>query len=115
VCGQDQLPLGAASASTRPFVDLAYVHLDDVTAALLRAAEMPRRAGFRVLNLVGPDASCRQPVVDVLRASLGRRLRDLDLTAYEALGNEHAPIYALDALKAELGFIPAQCTARHLR
>jgi UDP-glucose 4-epimerase len=115
ICGQDQLPPGAVSASTRPFVDLACVHLDDVTAALRRAAEMPHRPGFRVLNLVGPDASCRQPVVDVLRASLGQRIHDLDLTWHEALGNEYAPIYALDALKAELGFIPARCNARYLR
>lgn len=115
VCAQDRLPPGAVGASTRPFVDLACVHLDDVTAALLRAVEMPHRPGFRVLNLVGPDASCRQPVVDVLHAALGERVRDLDLTWHETPGNEYAPIYALDALKAELGFSPERYNARYLR
>ena len=120
VCAQDELPPGVTGGSKRPFVDLACVHLDDVTAALLRAVEMPHRSGFRVLNLVGPDASCRQPVVEVLQAALGRRIRDLDLTWHEAPGNEYAPIYASRRLASRTRLqshalqreLPAVSTAR---
>lgn len=96
-------PVRAADRPSRPFLDLAHVHISEVVAAIAEAVDAPFRAGFRQLNLVGSSAHCVDPVVDVLRASLGERAAGLDLSWYEEPGREHAPVYRTGAIGTELG------------
>ena len=90
----------------RPFVELARVDVADVVRALVSATEAPETPRFELVNLVGPDSSCVEPVADVLRASLGERIGALDLSHYESPGQEHAPIYELEKLQEVLRYSP---------
>ncbi|MBM3522808.1 MAG: NAD(P)-dependent oxidoreductase [Alphaproteobacteria bacterium] len=94
-----------------PFLYMGYVALDDMVDGILAALAAPGRPGSHVYNLVGPDMRCTDRVADVLRASLGARAATLDLARYEALGRHAPPLYAIDALKHDLGFEPRRSVA----
>lgn len=59
-------------------------------------------------NLVGPNLRVSDKVADVLRAGLGERGWQLDLSAYEVAGAAGPPLYAMDALRSDYGFVPSQ-------
>lgn len=84
----------------------SHVCVADVVAAIRAALVSAAKPGVRVLNLVGPTSATDDPVPAVLRASSDKRWRDYDLSHYERPGHEHDPLFSLENLKNELGFLP---------
>jgi UDP-glucose 4-epimerase len=90
------------------FVLLGRVALSDVIAgvkASLTALDQGTK-GFRGYNLVGPDNGLDVPVADAIRTIFGERAQSLDLSHYEKPGHEHAPLWSMDDIKRDLGFVP---------
>lgn len=96
-----------------PFVELGPVMLDDVVKALIAAINAPVKPGVRVYNVAGPDANCREPLPQVVRASLGEQAGPLDFAYFEQPGHSHSGLYSMEKIEKELGFKPGQST-RHL-
>lgn len=99
-----ETPLGA------PFAELVRVMKNDVLAAIEAAVLALQRPGVRNYNVVGPDATCDDKVADMLRAYFKERADELDLSFYAQPGQEHAALYAMSKIKAELGFTPQHTT-----
>jgi len=93
-----------------PFVQMGHVLLSDVLGAIQAVLQTPLRPGAHVYNVVAPDAASEDAVIDVLRAQFSARLDALDLSWYEQSGHEHGPLYAMDKIRNELGFVPQQST-----
>jgi nucleoside-diphosphate-sugar epimerase len=101
-------PVRAADREPRPFLELAWIRIGDVLAALKLAVTAPRQPRAAVYNLVGPRSYCADPVADVIRSSLGRRANGLDLSWFEAPERRYTPVYSLDAIREGLGFVPSE-------
>jgi UDP-glucose 4-epimerase len=86
-----------------PFVNLARITLGDLLKALDCAVAAPPRPGVRVINVVTQQANCGDPVPAVLRACLGERAEELDLSWYERPGHAYDALYATDKLQGLLG------------
>jgi len=97
---QDEPPLWG------PFCQLARVATDDVVCAFTLALEAPLAPGLRRWNVVAPEASCARPVAEVLRAHYAGREHGLDWSYFERDGNAFAPVYAMEAIRRDLGFTP---------
>ncbi len=93
-----------------PFVELGPVMLDDVVKALIVAIKAPLKPGVRVYNLAGPDANCREPLPQVVRASLGERAGQVDFSYFEQPGQGYNGLYSMEKIEKELGFRPEQST-----
>jgi nucleoside-diphosphate-sugar epimerase len=95
-----------------PFVLAARVYASDVVAALQCTVEAPLKSGARVFNVVGPDASCDVPTIDMLQGILRQQVHQYDLSYYELPGHTNKPLYAMDRIREELGFAPQRMTGR---
>jgi nucleoside-diphosphate-sugar epimerase len=95
-----------------PFANLAKVYLSDVLHALTTAIDAPHKPGVRTFNVVGPDATCLDPLLDVLLSlpSLQDALEKPDVSAYVQLGNQFGPVYDMRSIQAQLGFKPIRST-----
>ncbi len=95
------MPAGAPADGL--FLMGAQVSVRDVVAGMLAVVNAPPRPGFHLYNLVGPDASCVEPVPALLRrGGLG----------YEWPGGDHDPIFDMRRFAEELGFRPAVSTRK---
>lgn len=101
------VPMSSLGAAPQvPFLYLGYVAADDMLSGLEAMVEAPRRPGSRVYNLVGPNVRCSDSVADVLRAALGARAEGLDLREFERRGTDCPPLYSMEALRRDTGFVP---------
>lgn len=95
-----------------PFAQLSRIYVSDVVLAIMSAIEAPMQPGVRTFNTVGPDASCVDPLLEVL-ASNGRiedRFKQVDTSHYRKAGNEFAPVFDMCAIRDHLGFVPKRST-----
>ncbi len=95
-------PAPAGSLPLWGFVTLARVALADVLRCLQLTVEAPEKAGYRQYNLVGPDTCCDDSVPDLMRVIGGQ----LDLSSYRQSGHEYDPVYSMEEIRRDLGFIP---------
>lgn len=107
-------PVGLDTKLILPVTSMSLVLASDVVRAI-DAALASSRPGMRVYNVVGPDASCDVPVADKLRAVFGDRMAEYDMGYYESPGNAFKPLFAMEKIKAELGFEPVMTTIPHKR
>jgi nucleoside-diphosphate-sugar epimerase len=89
-----------------PFAFLSHVRIGDVVGAVRCCVDAAVQPGVRNFNVVGPTASCDDPVPAVLRSVLGERADKLDLSHYEKPGHEFDPIFDMTAIRQALGFVP---------
>lgn len=104
-------PIKVGTPMRFPFVELARVMLSDAVRALASVVDGPPSVGVRTYNVVGPDATCEDPVPEVVRALLGDKAEGLDMSAYERPGHARDPLYAMEKIERELGFVPRQRTS----
>lgn len=90
-----------------PFVFLARVDIGDVVDAIV-AATAASSPGFRRANVVGPTASCDEPVALEIRRALGHSAAGDPLDALLANVEPGAPIYSLAELEERLGVRPVR-------
>ncbi|NBT53789.1 MAG: NAD(P)-dependent oxidoreductase [Betaproteobacteria bacterium] len=103
-----EMPWSSAQAlPALPFLYLGQVTSQDLLDGICAVLEAPVRPGAGVYNLVGPNLRVSGPVADVLRGCLGERGRHLDLAAHEVAGVAAPPIFAMDALHSDYGFVPS--------
>lgn len=100
-----------AEPPPRPFVVFGQVMVDDVIDGISTIVGSPVRPGARVYNLVAPNIRSRDPVADVLRAALGEKALRLPMMTYEVTGRLSPPVYAMDALRDDYGFMPTRSVA----
>lgn len=100
----------ADTAPDMPFVGLGSVMLGDVLRALTLAVRASVQPGVRVFNVLGPDANCSDPVPTVVRASLGERGTQPDLSWYDDPDHASDPLYTMDKIGRDLGFFPEKST-----
>lgn len=101
-----EMPWSTAQAlPALPFLYLGQVSAQDLLDGICAVLEAPVRPGAGVYNLVGPNLRVSGPVADVLRGCLGERGRHLDLAAHEVAGVAAPPIFAMDALHSDYGFV----------
>jgi nucleoside-diphosphate-sugar epimerase len=86
-----------------PFVNLGHVSLGGVLQAFDLAIKAPAQPGVRVFNVVGRDMNTSDPVPQVLRASLGARSAQLDLSWYASPDHAYSPLYTMDKIEKNLG------------
>ena len=58
------------------------------------------------MNAVGAQACVACPVPELLRAWYGDAAEALDLSHYERPGHEKDPVYSIDRIRDEIGFVP---------
>jgi nucleoside-diphosphate-sugar epimerase len=95
-----------------PFANLARVYVSDVLHALTTAIDVAYKPGVRTFNVVGPDATCLDPLLDILASvpHLQDALEHTDTSAYVQLGNQCGPVYDMRSIQAQLGFTPMRST-----
>ncbi len=86
------------------FGHVSCIALSDIVRAITLALTSPPKPGVRILNVVGPRACSYDPVATLLRAWYPNG--DLDLSHYEKPGDERAPLFDMDGIRRELGFVP---------
>ncbi|MEV8148099.1 NAD(P)-dependent oxidoreductase [Arthrobacter sp. NPDC080073] len=96
----------ALQTMNRPFCQMGTIAASDVVDAIALAATHPVGPGVRQMNLVAPLAGAPIPTAEALRAVLGAKADDLDLSFYESPGNSDGPLYAVDRLYHVYGFRP---------
>lgn len=77
---------------------------------MIRVLEAPRKPGVRNYNLVGPDITSNIPAAEVLVSILGD---SYNLDYYHFPGNEYKPLYAMDRLQTDYGYVPIRSTRRY--
>ena len=82
------------------------LYLSDAVRCFTMAAESPRKPGLRIMNAVGAQACVAAPVPEILRAWYGADIDSLDLSHYERPGHERDPLYTIDRVREEIGFVP---------
>jgi UDP-glucose 4-epimerase len=98
-----------------PFVELGHVTLSDALRALILAVRAPTQPSVRVFNVVGMDANCSDPIPIMLRACLGPRSKQLDLSWYDCPEHAYDALYAMDKIEKGLGFSPKESTRVRIR
>jgi nucleoside-diphosphate-sugar epimerase len=84
--------------------------LVDVLRAVTLAVQAPPQPGVRVFNVVGRDSNSSDPIPSILRASLGSRGEQLDLSAYDSPDHAYDALFTMDAIRTALGFSPQEST-----
>lgn len=112
VVDEDWVPpwIGPETQMSIPFVLLARVYVSDIVDAVAAVLDAPHKPGVRVCNVVGPDAGCGVSSLDLLRGGLGGRCEGYDLSYYEQPGHADKPIYAMERMRDEFGFVPRRST-----
>lgn len=95
------------SPVSMPFVEFGGVYVSDILGAIQSVLESPQKPGVRTCNVVGPEVSSRASTIEALKNAIADRLNRYDLSYYLEQGNECKPIYAMDRMKHEFGFIQA--------
>jgi nucleoside-diphosphate-sugar epimerase len=104
VAPDDNLPALARVGPLAPWSlgSLTRLALSDALRVFTMAVEAPVRPGVRIMNASGPEAWAADPVADILRNWYGD---DVDLSYFEQPGHEHAAVYDVSRIAAELGFV----------
>jgi nucleoside-diphosphate-sugar epimerase len=76
--------------------------LTDAVRAFTLALEAPIKPGVRILNATPPRAWVADPVADILSNWWGT---DADVSHFRQAGHEFDALYAVDAIRQELGFV----------
>ncbi len=82
---------------------LSYMYLSDAVRCFSMAALAPHKSGVRIMNAVGAQANAGDTVAEIIRGWYGD---DVDVSHYQRPGHERDPIYQIDRIKEELGFVP---------
>ena len=82
------------------------LYLSDAVRCFTMAAEAAPKVGVRIMNAVGSKACVAAPVPEILRAWYGADADALDMSHYERPGHERDPLYTIDRVREEIGFIP---------
>ena len=85
---------------------LSYLYLSDAVRCFIMAAEAPHKAGVRIMNAVGTQACAEDTVPEIIRAWYGTDADEIDLSHYERPGHERDPVFEIDRIQQELGFVP---------
>jgi nucleoside-diphosphate-sugar epimerase len=85
---------------------ISYMYLSDAVRCFTMAAESPQKPGVRIMNAVGTQACAEDTVPEIIRAWYGQDADKIDLSHYERPGYERAPVYEIDHIRQELGFVP---------
>jgi nucleoside-diphosphate-sugar epimerase len=93
-----------------PFVMLTHSMLGDTLRALTLAIDAPAQPGVRVFNVVGMHINSSDPVPAILRAALGSRSEQLDLSWYDHPDHSYDALYEMDKIGTALGFLPEGST-----
>jgi nucleoside-diphosphate-sugar epimerase len=103
--GTPAITVEALQSELKPFNALGAIAAEDVAAAFSVAASRRRSPGARRVNLVAPIARTALPTAQTLRLLLGDRISQLDLSYFDAPGNEYAGIYSVERLATDFGFV----------
>jgi len=88
-----------------PIVQMSRVFVSDVVKAIEMILAKPVLPGVKVFNVVGPDASCNIPVIDMLYALYGNEaMKQYDLSYYRMKENEYKPLFNTNRIKEEVGY-----------
>lgn len=88
-----------------PIVQMSRVFVSDVVRAMEMILAKPVLPGAKVYNIVGPDASCDIPVIDMLHALYGQEaMKQYDLSYYMLKENAYKPLFSTNKIKEEIGF-----------
>ena len=82
---------------------LSFMYLSDAVRCFSMAAEAAHKAGVRIMNAVGAQAAAGDTVAEIIRGWYGD---EIDLSHYEREGHERDPVYQIDRIRDELGFVP---------
>ncbi len=85
---------------------ISYMYLSDAVRCFTMAAEARHKSGVRIMNAVGTQACAEDTVPEIIRGWYGRDTDKIDLSHYERPGHERDPVFEIDRIKEELGFIP---------
>ena len=85
---------------------ISYMYLSDAVRCFTMAAESAHKPGVRIMNAVGTQACAENTVPEIIRAWYGTDADNIDLSHYERPGHERDPVFEIDRIKAELGFVP---------
>ncbi len=112
VANEDWLPpvVELESGMSVPFIVLGHVYASDVVEGMIRVLEAPLKPGVRNYNLVGPDINSNIPAAEVLVSILGD---SYNLDYYHFPGNEYKPLYAMERLQTDYGYLPIRSTRKY--
>ncbi|MHA6482902.1 NAD-dependent epimerase/dehydratase family protein [Paenibacillus sp. strain BS8-2] len=102
--------LDASSKVRIPFILLGRVYVDDVIEGIASVLDAPAKARASSYNLIGPDISSNIPTGEILKSLLSDRGAELDLSYYTLPGNEYKPLYGMDRMKSDFGFVSVRST-----
>ena len=85
---------------------ISYMYLSDTVRCFTVAAETRHKPGVRIMNAVGTQACAEDTVPEIIRGWYGSDADKIDLSHYERPGHERDPVFEIDRIKEELGFIP---------
>ena len=94
-------PVGQWSMGT-----ISYMYLSDTVRCLTLAAEAQHKPGVRILNAVGTQACVEDTVPEIIRGWYGADTDQIDLSHYAHPGHERDPVYEINRIEEELGFVP---------
>ena len=102
-------PVGQWSMGT-----ISYMYLSDTVRCLTLAAEASHKPGVRILNAVGAQACVEDSVPEIIRGWYGADADQIDLSHYTRPGHERDPVYEINRIEEELGFVPERSVLENL-
>jgi UDP-glucose 4-epimerase len=87
---------------------ISYMYLSDAVRCFTMASESAHKSGVRIMNAVGTQACAKDTVPEIIRAWYGRDADKIDLSHYERPGHERDPVFEIDRIRDELGFVPTR-------
>lgn len=85
---------------------ITLLYLSDAVRCFTMAAEAPRKLGVRVMNAVGKPACVACTVPEILTAWYKEDADHLDFSWFERPGHERDPVFRIERIREEIGFIP---------
>ncbi|WP_053372560.1 NAD-dependent epimerase/dehydratase family protein [Paenibacillus sp. FJAT-27812] len=89
-----------------PFIQFGHVYVSDVVDGLIKIINAPPKDRVITCNFVGPDVSASVPSLSLLRSLLGDQAAVYDLSHFDDAKNHYKPLYRMDRLVEEFGFMP---------
>jgi UDP-glucose 4-epimerase len=89
-----------------PFIQFGHVYVSDVVDVLAKIIEAPFKDRVITCNFVGPDISASVPTRSLLQSLLGDQAAVYDLNYFDDAENQYKPLYRMDRLLEEFGFMP---------
>lgn len=102
-------PVGQWSMGT-----ISHMYLNDTVRCLTLAAEASHKPGVRILNAVGAQACVEDSVPEIIRGWYGADADRIDLSHYTRPGHERDPVYEINRIEEELGFVPERSVLENL-